>query len=700
MKLYLEQLEERILLAVPIKPFAMDLLAAWDSGVNDDDITNLNNGTLELIAETDGTVAVYNAGYLGDATEQNDTLFYESGGTVVIEAEKGTIVASMATGNAVGGFEGTGYIYSSGNNDGTATYQFYITTADTYYVYARTYFSALNRNSFYVNIDDTWVGGTGPAIWDNTEDAWHISTAVADVDVAGPAYTWVLATGWHTMEIHAREKNTRLDRIIISNVAAPGDPGGAESATYETFQYTFGAGDLIGSTYGTDNSITAKVTTGGGTSPLSDPLVITYDDDTITPAAPDLDIGSDTGVSNIDNLTSDTSATFTGVIGSAEPGSTVWLRVGTVNKHSATANADGSYSVDLQIGDLAEIPNNAVDIIYIDLAGNTSADSADLTVGLDATANAPAGPPDLDVGSDTGSSNSDDLTNDTTATFTGGAGSVEADSTVWLRVGAANTRSATAAGDGSYSVTLQSGDLAEGANVVDIIYIDEAGNTSADSANLTVTLDTTANAPGAAPDLDAGSDTGSSNSDNITSDTTATFSGIAGIVEDDSTVWLRVGGVNTRSATAAGDGSYSVTLLAGDLSEGGNTVDIIYIDEAGNTSSDSANLTVTLDTKLATPSAPDLRSASDTGGNADNVTSDNAAWFDGYAERGAAVQIFVGAIGEGTDTADAATGAWSIQLDNGDLAAGANDITITATDTAGNSQSSAALVVTYDAVGT
>jgi len=36
------------------------------------------------------------------------------------------------------------------------------------------------------------------------------------------------------------------------------------------------------------------------------------------------------------------------------------------------------------------------------------------------------------------------------------------------------------------------------------------------------------------------------------------------------------------------------------------------------------------------PAAPDLRAASDTGTDTDNITSDNAAWFDGYAEPGAA----------------------------------------------------------------
>ncbi|MFC1782843.1 hypothetical protein ACFL02_04565, partial [Planctomycetota bacterium] len=79
-------------MAAPIKPFDLDLLAGGDSGSSDsDDITNISNGTIELIAETDSTVAVYNAGYLGDATGQNDTLFYESGGLATIEAEKGTI---------------------------------------------------------------------------------------------------------------------------------------------------------------------------------------------------------------------------------------------------------------------------------------------------------------------------------------------------------------------------------------------------------------------------------------------------------------------------------------------------------------------------------------------------------------------------------------------------------------------------------
>jgi len=703
MKLILEQLEDRILLAAPVAPDYLGLWYADDSGPCPD-ITNSDSEDLKIYAASGNTVNIFNVSTgsnLGEATDTGVSAFIEDSGTVTIEAENGDITGMNTTGG--GGSVGS-YIWDN-NTNGVALYHFYISTSGTYYVHARTKYGDTSENSFYINIDDTWTNPeTGPGVPNSDSSfgmAWHFDTAVETVNSAG-VKTWDLAAGWHFLEVHVREAFSELDRLVITtDPNPPGGSGDAESDSSGLYTYSFGGGDLTGSATGTENILVANATNGSDeTSDLSPALTVTYDSGTNAPAAPDLDSGSDTGDSSSDDLTNDTTATFTGSAGSVEDSATVWLRIGAADTRSTTANADGSYSITLQVGDLAE-GANTVDIYYIDQADNTSTDSANLTVTLDTTALAPAASPDLDAGSDTGSSNSDNLTNDTTPTFTGPAATVEADSTVWLRVGTVNTRSTTAAGDGSYSITLQAGDLAEGANDIDIIYIDPAGNTSTDSADLTVTLDTTAAAPAAAPDLNAGSDSGSSNSDNITNDTTATFSGIAGAVADDSTVWLRVAGVNIRSTTAAGDGSYSVTLLAGDLSEGDNSVDIIYIDTADNTSSDSPNLTVTLDTIMPTPSAPDLRTASDTGSSdTDNLTSDNAAFFDGYAETSATVQLYVGAVGKDTDTADASTGAFSIQLSNGDLAAGANNITVHATDLAGNTATSPALVVTYDATGT
>ncbi|KPK77995.1 MAG: hypothetical protein AMJ79_01475, partial [Phycisphaerae bacterium SM23_30] len=651
-KLIVEPLERRLLLAAPIKPFDLDLLAAGDSGSSDsDDITNISDGVIELIAETDSTVAVYNAGCLGDAAGQDDTLFYETGGSVTIEAEKGTITFPMEIKSGTADYQGTGYIEdkdaTSGHpeNGGTAAYIFYITTAGDYYVHGRVYFDNSDRNSFFVNIDDQWdIGENGPGLWSDTLGAWHFATATTQVNQA-EVQTWHLTVGWHTLEIHGREKRSKLDRFVIStNGAAPGDPGGAESVTYETYQYTFGAGELIGSAYGTVNNIKVTAENLDGTSDFSDPLAITYDNATITPGGTELETSSDTGDSNTDNLTNDTTATFSGGAGSVESNAAVYLRVGAVNKRNTTADADGSYSVTLEAGDLAE-GANAVDIYYVDAAGNSSADSADATVTLDTIANAPAVAPDLAAGSDTGLDNGDDYTNDTTPTFTGAAGAVEDNSTVWLRVGGVNKQSVSAAADGSYSITLAEGILTEGDNVVDIIYIDPAGNTSGDSANLTVTLDTVSDEP-AAPDLtsNATHDTGASQVDNITNNKNCEITGAA---VANGTVHIRVNGVEAAAVGSDGGGNWSYDFIDGDLAEGANNVNVTAEDSLGNPESAySGSLIIVLDTILATPAAPDLRAVSDTGfSNTDNITGDDAAWFDGYAEPGSTVQIFVGAAG-------------------------------------------------------
>ena len=821
--LSLEALEIRLLPAAPIAPFDLDLLAGGDSGTSStDDITNLNNGTVQLIAEENSTVEIFNAGYLGDAVGQGDTLFYD-GGDIIIEGEKGTVAGALVVDNSTGGFQGTGYIEETAatpgdpSTGGTADYNFYIDTANTYYVHARVYYPDGSSNSIFVNIDDQWdVGENGPSFWSTTYASWHMNTAKTIAN-GGVDQSWALGVGWHSLEIHGRETGALLDRLIIStNAAAPVDPGGAESLTFETYQYTFAAGDLIGSSYGTANSITATAENIDGTSPVSTALAITYDNNTVTPAAPVLDSASDTGSSNSDRITNDTTATITGAAGSVEPDSTIWLRVGAVNTRSSTANADGSWSVSLQNGDLA-VGANTIDIIYIDPAGNTSTDSSnisvtldtavadpalpdlaavndsgfsntdnitsesrpliqgavatvennstvqiwldtpsgpdtqiasvtaaangswsyyftsanpleegnndihivavdpagnvsndsvDLTITLDTTAAAAVAAPDLDAAADSGSSNSDDITGNLTPVFTGPAGSTEANATVWIRVDGVNVRSDTANVDGSYSVTLQIGDIAAGSHTIDMVYVDAADNTSTDSPDLTVTIDTAAAAPVAAPDLDSASDSGDSDSDDQTNDTTATFTGPAGSVEANATVWLRVGTVNTRSSTANADGSYSVSLQNGDLAEGANAIDLLYIDSAGNTSLDSPDLTVMLDTTVADPAQPDLTDASDTGTNSsDDITADTRPTIQGLAgavEANSTLQIWLDTpttADTQVDTATAAAdGSWSYAFTSASpLEDGVNLIHVVAVDPAGNvSNDSVDLSVTID----
>ena len=93
----------------------------------------------------------------------------------------------------------------------------------------------------------------------------------------------------------------------------------------------------------------------------------------------------------------------------------------------------------------------------------------------------------LDAASDTGISNSDRLTNDATPTISGTA---EAGSSVKLYDGITEVGSATAGGDGTWSITPGSA-LVNGLHTLTVKATDAAGNESAASNNLVLTVDTT-----------------------------------------------------------------------------------------------------------------------------------------------------------------------------------------------------------------
>ncbi len=108
----------------------------------------------------------------------------------------------------------------------------------------------------------------------------------------------------------------------------------------------------------------------------------------------------------------------------------------------------------------------------------------------------------------------------------------------------------------------------------------------------TYIYDAAAPAAPSAPDLTAGSDTGSSGEDNYTGDTTPTFTGTA---EPGSVVALYDTDGNTVLGTAtASDGNWSIT--ASILAPGAHTVTAKSIDAAGNMSAASTGLSITIDT--------------------------------------------------------------------------------------------------------
>ena len=129
---------------------------------------------------------------------------------------------------------------------------------------------------------------------------------------------------------------------------------------------------------------------------------------------------------------------------------------------------------------------------------------------------APTPPPaptalDLAAADDTGSSNSDNVTSQTSAlTITGQA---DANARIELFDGATSLGKTIANATGAFSLDVT---LAAGVRSITAKATDAAGNVSAASAALAVTVDATAPDAPTGLDLAAADDTGSSNSDNVT----------------------------------------------------------------------------------------------------------------------------------------------------------------------------------------
>src|SRR4029079_1388018 len=130
------------------------------------------------------------------------------------------------------------------------------------------------------------------------------------------------------------------------------------------------------------------------------------------------------------------------------------------------------------------------------------------------------------------------------------------------------------------------------------------------SSALSVTIDTTVAAP-SAPDLIAGSDSGTSSTDNITNNTTPTLTGSSAEVGATVTLYDTNGSTVLGTAVADGSGNWSITSAT--LSEGSHSLTAKQTDLAGNVSVASSALSVTIDTTVAAPSAPDLIAGSDSG---------------------------------------------------------------------------------------
>ncbi|TWB76970.1 Ig-like protein group 3 [Azospirillum brasilense] len=324
------------------------------------------------------------------------------------------------------------------------------------------------------------------------------------------------------------------------------------------------------------HTLSATVTdAAGNTSSASTALTVTIDTSASAPTGIALAAGSNSG-SMADTLTNVTAPVIAGTV--AEAGVVV-LYEGATALGTVTAAAAGAWSITAaSLSDGAHTLSATV----TDAAGNTSSASTALTVTIDTGASAPTSLA-LAASSNSGST-ADTLTNVTAPVITG---SVTEAGVVVLYEGATALGTVTAAAAGAWSITAAS--LSDGAHTLSATVTDAAGNTSSASTALTVTIDTGASTPTALA-LAAASNSGST-SDTLTNVTAPVITGTVG---EAGVVVLYEGATALGTVTAAAAGAWSIT--AASLSDGAHTLSATVTDAAGNTSSVSSALTVTIDT--------------------------------------------------------------------------------------------------------
>ena len=341
----------------------------------------------------------------------------------------------------------------------------------------------------------------------------------------------------------------------------------------------------------------------------------------------------------------------------------------------SASNSSGTWTATYTItaGALNGSANRNVAATVTDNAGNTTttADTSNATVDNVAPTITFSG---VALSADSGSSGSDFITNVASQTIIGTlSNTLAAGDTLYASTDNGSTWSDITSQVSGTTFTWNT--TLSGSNTIKLRVSDSAGNFGTASSQA-YTLDTTAPSAPSAPDMTSGTDSGSSSSDDITSNTTPTLTGTA---ESGSTVTLydTDGSTVLGTATATG-GNWSITASA--LSAGAHTLTAKATDSAGNVSSASSGLALEIDTAAPTGlglSASTVASASSISG----ATLATISASDSHA--------ITYALATGNGTNDADNGSFtisgsSLKVGGSALTAGTYHIYLSATDAAGN----------------
>jgi Ca2+-binding RTX toxin-like protein len=510
---------------------------------------------------------------------------------------------------------------------------------------------------------------TDPSVQSNAFTVTIDQTVLAPTPTLEAASDTGVADGAETSDLRPTIEGTYEAGSGIS--IAWGNATSTATATGSLQQFTHPGADYAEG----PQSIVITVTDPAGNVATAAALNIIVD--TSDPSTIEADTFTD-GLSNDDTPTySGTSEASAGIEVFANDGSS------TVSVGTATADGGGSWSVDSSV--LAD-DAYTITVVQTDLAGNSSAAGSGIALEIDTVA---ATIVQSTLTNDSGANTSDGITNNASPTFDGTGAENGATITMYADDGSSNsavgTATATNDSSGTWSITSTS-PLPEGTYTVTFTQTDIAGNVSTVGTAFDLVVDMTDPADIAVSTMST--DSGINTGDGITNDDTPTLSGSGAEAGASVVVTLDDGSSQTAldAVTADGSGNWSVTSTT--LSDESYSVTAVQTDTAGNSSVASTPFALVVDTASTTPGITGIQSdsvgAGSDGSNSDGITNAKPPVFDGTAEAGAFVEVYVNGVRNGDTVADGTTGAWTYAYSGVTLVDNSYTITAQATDIAGN----------------
>ncbi|UTW07207.1 Ig-like domain-containing protein [Pseudomonas benzenivorans] len=568
---------------------------------------------------------------------------------IINAAEQGAVISGSAEANATVSLSVAGNLRTVSAN-GSGVWSYSLVPADI---------AAMGQGAETLSVTATDAAGniseadTRNVSVDTAAPNAPSINAVATDDIINAAEQGAVISG-------SAEANATVSLNIAGNLRTVSANGSG------AWSYSLVAADIVAMGQGAETlSVTATDAAGNVSAAGTRNVSV----DTAAPNAPSIDAVATDDIIN---------AAEQGAVisGSAEANATVSLSVAG-NLRTVSANGSGVWSYSLVPADIAAMGQGAetLSVTATDAAGNISeADTRNVSVDT-AAPNAPS----------INAVATDDIINaaEQAAVI---SGSAEANATVSLSI-AGNLRTVSANGSGAWSYSLVAADIVamgQGAETLSVTATDAAGNVSA-AGTRNVSVDTAApNAPSidvvATDDIINAAEQGAV---------------ISGSAEANATVSLSVAG-NLRTVSANGSGVWSYSLVPADIAamgQGAETLSVTATDAAGNISeADTRNVSV----DTAAPNAPSINAVA-----TDDIinAAEQAAVISGSAEANATVSLSIA--GNLRTVSANGSGVWSYSLVPADIVAmgqGAETLSVTATDAAGNVSAAGTRAINVDTI--